>query len=199
MHRVGAGAGLPWARGARAHRRRAQGRAGWCHRRLPPPAHSLRGSGGVLRSRKAPSLGRRWAPGLPRAGRPRARSRASVSAAVGGRGGVECRTQRGRGGGAGAGRGARGGSEPQGLGVLARLEPQVCDAGVLAVALGGGGHDGGGRGGLGQRGYGQPEGRRREHQVRRVRCQVRVQVRVCVRHAFQLQLCLDLGEHTWHS
>lgn len=104
MHRVGAGAGLPWARGARAHRRRAQGRAGWCHRRLPPPAHSLRGSGGVLRSRKAPSLGRRWAPGLPRAGRPRARSRASVSAAVGGAEGSSA--GRSAGGAVGPGRGA---------------------------------------------------------------------------------------------
>lgn len=84
-------------------------------------------------------------------------------------------------------------SEPQGLGVLPGLQPQVGDAGVLAVALGGGGHHGRGGGRLRQRGDGQPEGRWREHQVGRVGRQVRVQVRVRVSHALQLQLRLDLG------
>lgn len=90
-------------------------------------------------------------------------------------------------------------SEPQGLGVLPGLQPQVGDAGVLAVALGGGGHHCGGGGGLGQGGDGQPEGRRREHQVGSVGRQVRVQVRMRVGHALQLQLRLDLAAGQRHG
>lgn len=190
MHRVGrpparsagARAGHGGARGAGGARLRAvQGprrqRAGWAGRQLLSCARSLPGSGGVARAPEGPRSG----PALgATAGRARAPGR---RCALPGRGGAE---RRARGG----------GSEPQGLGVLARLEPQVGDAGVFAVALGGGGHDGGGGRGLGQGRDGQPEGRRREHQVGRVRRQVRVQVRVRVRDAFQLQLRLDLGGQT---
>lgn len=86
--------------------------------------------------------------------------------------------------------------------VLFGLQSQVGDAGVLAGVLGGGGggHDGGGGGGLGrERRQGQPERRRGEHHVGRVRRQVRVQVVLRVGHgAVQLQLRLHLkgeGRH----
>lgn len=86
--------------------------------------------------------------------------------------------------------------------VLFGLQSQVGDAGVLAGVLGGGGggHDGRGGGGLRrQRRQGQPERRRGEHHVGRMRSQVRVQVVLRVGHgAVQLQLRLHLkgeGRH----
>ena len=86
--------------------------------------------------------------------------------------------------------------------VLFGLQSQVGDAGVLAGVLGGGGggHNGGRGGRLGrERRQGQPERRRGEHHVGRVRCQVRVQVVLSVGHgAVQLQLRLHLkgeGRH----
>lgn len=93
-----------------------------------------------------------------------------------------------------AGPGARAGAagrrvKTQGLRVLARLQPEVGDAGVLAVALRRGGHDGGGRADSAREAMGSPKGGG-EHQVGRVRSRVRVEVGVRVRHAFQLQLRL---------
>lgn len=86
--------------------------------------------------------------------------------------------------------------------VLFGLQSQVCDAGVLAGVLGGGGggHDGRGGGRLGrERRQGQSERRRGEHHVGRVRCQVGMQVVLRVGHgAVQLQLRLHLkgeGRH----
>lgn len=86
--------------------------------------------------------------------------------------------------------------------MLFGLQSQVGDAGVLAGVLGGGGgrHDRRGGGGLGrERRQGQPERRRGEHHVGRVRRQVRVQVVLRVGHgAVQLQLRLHLkgeGRH----
>lgn len=86
--------------------------------------------------------------------------------------------------------------------MLFGLQSQVGDAGVLAGVLGsgGGGHNGGGGGGLGRkRSQGQPERRRGEHHVGRVRSQVRVQVMLRVSHgAVQLQLRLHLKGEGWH-
>lgn len=86
--------------------------------------------------------------------------------------------------------------------VLFSFQSEICDAGVLAGGLGSGSgsHHGGGGGRVrGQRGQRQSEGRCREHHVRRVRGQVRMQVVVRVRHgAVQLQLRLNLkgqGRH----
>lgn len=103
-------------------------------------------------------------------------------------------------------------SQTQGGRVLFSFQSEIRDAGVLAGGLGGGGsgHHRGGRGRVrGQRGQRQSEGRCREHHVRRVRGQVRMQVVVRVRHgAVQLQLRLNLkgqGRHVamtillkWH-
>lgn len=93
-------------------------------------------------------------------------------------------------------------SQTQGGRVLFSFQSEICDAGVLAGGLGGGGgshHRGGGGRVRGQRGQRQSEGRCREHHVRRVRGQVRMQVVVRVRHgAVQLQLRLNLkgqGRH----
>lgn len=86
--------------------------------------------------------------------------------------------------------------------MLFGLESQVGDARVLARVLGGGGSSGDRRGGRGlscERRQRQPEGRRGEHHVWRVRGQVRVQVVLRVGHgAVQLQLRLHLkgeGRH----
>lgn len=80
--------------------------------------------------------------------------------------------------------------------VLFGLQSQVGDAGVLASVFGssGGCHNGGGGSRLSrERRQRQPERRRGEHHVGRVRSQVRVQVMLSVGHgAVQLQLCLHL-------
>lgn len=93
-------------------------------------------------------------------------------------------------------------SQSQRRRVLFGLQSQVGDTGVLAGVLGGGGrgHDGRGGGCLcRERRQGEAEGRRGEHHVGRVRCQVRVQVVLRVGHgAVQLQLRLHLkgeGRH----
>lgn len=93
-------------------------------------------------------------------------------------------------------------SQTQSGRVLFSFQSEIRDAGVLAGGLGGGGgshHRGGGGRVRGQRGQRQSEGRCREHHVRRVRGQVRMQVVVRVRHgAVQLQLRLNLkgqGRH----
>ena len=93
-------------------------------------------------------------------------------------------------------------SQSQGGRVLFGLESQIRDAGVFVGVFGGSscGHNrrGGGRFSR-KRSQGQPKWRSREHHVRRVRRQVRVQVMVRVGYrAVQLQLRLDLkgeGRH----
>ena len=91
---------------------------------------------------------------------------------------------------------ARWGSESQSLGMFSCLESQVCNAGVLAVAFGSRHRCRRRRCRVCERGDWKSEGRGREHQVRSVSSQVRVQMGVGVGNPVQLELGLDLENRT---
>lgn len=86
-------------------------------------------------------------------------------------------------------------SKPQGLCMFPGLQPQICDTWVFAVALCSCSHHGSCRGRICQGGNWESKRGRRKHQVRGMRSQVRVKVRVCMSDSFQLQLSLDLWKN----